>query len=153
MYRRTGDGLAAAGSATNGPLTRRPAWFSGGGGLTSTARDYFRFSQMLLNEGELDGERLLQPETVRMMTRNHLPEEMIPILPGLADQGFGLGFAVSVGEDEGTYWWSGIANTYFWVDPREEIIAMAWTQLQPYGAAPLNRVLRRIVYALIIDGN
>ncbi len=153
MYRRTGDGLAGAGSATNGPFTRPPSWFSGGGGLTSTARDYFRFSQMLLNEGELDGARLLQPETVRMMTRNHLPDEMIPILPGLADQGFGLGFAVSAGEDEGTYWWSGIANTYFWVDPREEIIAMAWTQLQPYGAVPLNRVLRRLVYDAIIDGN
>ena len=153
MYRRTRDGLTAANSPANDPYTRPPTWFSGGGGLTSTASDYLRFCEMLLNEGELDGVRLLGPETVRLMTRNHLPDEMIPIIPGLVDEGFGLGFAVPAGEDAGAYWWSGIANTYFWIDPREEIIAMAWTQLQPFGAAPLSSVLRPIVYEAILDGN
>ena len=153
MYRRTRDGLAATGSPNGDPFASPPAWLSGGGGLTSTAADYLRFAQMLLNEGELDGTRLLDPETVRLMTANHLPDEMIPIMPGLMDAGFGLGFAVSVGDDAGSYWWSGIANTYFWVDPREEIVAMAWTQLQPFGAAPVDRILRPIVYGAIIDGN
>ncbi len=153
MYRRGRGGLGPAGAPGNDPFTRPPTWFSGGGGLTSTASDYLRFSRMLLGGGELEGVRILRPETVDLMTRNHLPEEMIPIMPGLGDQGFGLGFAVSVGEGGGTYWWSGIANTYFWVDPEEELIAMAWTQLQPYGAAPLNGILRPIVYEAIIDGN
>ena len=152
MYRRTRDGLVSGSSPAGDPYTRPPTWFSGGGGLTSTASDYLRFCEMLLGGGELDGVRLLRPETVALMTSNHLPDEMIPIL-GLADQGFGLGFSVSVGEDAGTYGWSGIANTYFWVDPGEEIIAMAWTQLQPFGAAPLSSLLRPIVYEAIIDGN
>ena len=68
--------------------------------------------------GETHGVRILKPETVELMTRNHLPNEMIPVL-GLPGQGFGLGFAVSVGENPGTYWWSGVANTYFWIDPEE----------------------------------
>ena len=119
MYSRSPDGLSAAGMPGDGPFTRPPIWLSGGGGLTSTAGDYLRFCRMLLGEGELDGVRLLRPETVRLMTGNHLPEEMIPILPGLDDQGFGLGFAVSVGANAGSYWWSGIANTYFWVDPEK----------------------------------
>ncbi|MDE0074510.1 MAG: serine hydrolase [Gammaproteobacteria bacterium] len=150
MYLRSGDGLSPAGTPGEGPFTRPPTWLSGGGGLVSTAGDYLRFCRMLLGGGELDGVRLLQPETVRLVTDNHLPDEMIPILPGLDDQGFGLGFAVSVGANAGSYWWSGIANTYFWVDPREEIVAMAWTQLQPYGAAPLDRLLRPLVYEAII---
>jgi len=153
MYRRGRDGLGPAGRPGNDPFTRPANWFSGGGGLTSTASDYLRFCRMLLREGELDGVRILRPETVELMTSNHLPDEMIPILPGFGDQGFGLGFAVSVGEDAGTYSWSGIANTYFWVDPGEEIVAMAWTQLQPYGAAPLSAILRPFVYEAIINGN
>ena len=133
-------------------FTRPPGWYSGGGGLTSTASDYLRFSEMLLGGGERDGVRILRPETVALMTRNHLPESMIPIM-GLRGQGFGLGFAVSVGANPGTYWWSGVANTYFWIDPEEEIIAFAWTQLQPYGNAPVDRLLRPIVYEAILDGN
>ena len=152
MYVRGGDDLGAAGMPGDDPFTRPPAWLSGGGGLVSTARDYLRFCRMLLGGGELDGVRILRPGTVRLMTSNHLPDEMIPIL-GLDDQGFGLGFAVSVGANAGSYWWSGIANTYFWVDPREEIVALAWTQLQPYGAAPLDRLLLPLVYEAIIEGN
>jgi len=149
MVARTDDGLVSAGSPGNDPFLRPPEWFSGGGGLVSTARDYFRFSQMLLNEGELDGTRLLEPETVRLMTRNHLPDELTPISGGVDDRGFGLGFAVALTDGAGSYSWSGIANTYFWVDPANEIVAMAWTQLRPYGGAPLNRILRRIVYDAI----
>ncbi len=153
MVRRNAQGLAPASDPANDPVTRPPGWLSGGGGLVSTASDYLRFCQMLLNGGELDGARLLDEETVRLMTTNRLPAEMIPIMPGIGDQGFGLGFAVSVGADEGRYWWSGIANTWFWVDPGEEIVGFAWTQLQPYGAAPLNRILQPMVRAAIIDAN
>ena len=152
LYYRARDGLFAPPAPQGDRYTRPPSWFSGGGGLTSTAADYLRFCEMLLGGGEANGVRLLQPETVRLMTRNHLSDEMIPIMPGIGRQGFGLGFAVSVGENPGTYWWSGIASTYFWIDPAEEIIALAWTQLQPYGAAQVDGLLRPIVHDAILDG-
>ena len=152
VYFRSRDGLVAPPSPGGDRFTRPPSWYSGGGGLTSTATDYLRFCEMLLGGGERDGVRILRPETIEVMTRNHLPDEMIPIL-GLTGQGFGLGFAVSVGDNPGTYWWSGVASTYFWIDPEEEIIAFAWTQLQPYGMAPVDRLLRPIVYDAIQNGN
>jgi len=153
VYERGEGGLRLADSPVDGPFTRSPGWYSGGGGLTSTAADYLRFAQMMLNEGELDGVRLLKTETVREMTRNHLPDDLVPIGPLWPGQGFGLGFAVSVEENAGTYWWAGVANTYFWVDPEEELIAFAWTQFNPFGGAAIDRVLRPIVYGAITDGN
>ena len=152
MYRLTPEGLEMDDSPTEGSYTRPATWLSGGGGLVSTARDYLRFCHMLLGGGELDGVRLLESETVRLMTRNRLAEDLLPILkiPGM---GFGLGFAVPFGEEDGTYWWSGVANTYFWIDPAEEIIAFAWTQLQPFGAATIDWLLRPLVYEAILDGN
>jgi CubicO group peptidase (beta-lactamase class C family) len=114
-----------------GPKT----WFSGGGGLVSTAADYYRFLQMLLNGGELEGTRLVSRKTVELMTKDHLGKE-IPIYPGY---GFGLGFAVrqelgkgrSLGS-EGDYTWGGIFNTVFWVDPKEELILIFLTNFSPY---------------------
>ena len=152
MYWRTPEGLQMGDSPTEGSYTRPPTWFSGGGGLASTARDYLRFCRMLLGGGELDGVRLLESETVRLMTRNHLAEDLIPVM-GIPGMGFGLGFAVPAGEENGAYWWSGVANTYFWIDPAEEIIAFAWTQLQPFGRAPVDQLLRPIVYRAIMDEN
>ena len=114
-----------------GPKT----WFSGGGGLVSTAADYYRFLQMLLNGGELEGTRLVSRKTVELMTADHVGKE-IPIYPGY---GFGLGFAVrqelgkgrSLGS-EGDYTWGGIFNTVFWVDPKEELILIFLTNFSPY---------------------
>jgi len=151
VYRRAPEGLRMTDSPVDGPFTRAPTFLSGGGGLTSTAADYLRFARMLLNDGELDGVRLLRPETVARMRRNHLPEEMIPIFPG-GDLGFGLGFSVSVVEDPGTFAWAGVANTYFWIDPAEELIGFAWTQFMPFGQMPLDTVLKPIVYEAIVEG-
>ncbi len=148
VYSRTDDGLVVG---SDGSFTRPPHWYSGGGGLTSTAADYLRFCRMLLGGGELDGVRLLKAETVREMTTNQLPEDLAPISEWPSEQGFGLGFSVTLGVEEPTYLWSGVANTYFWVDPAEDLIVMAWTQLQPFGAAPLNRIIRPIVYRAIMD--
>jgi len=114
-----------------GPKT----WFSGGGGLVSTAADYYRFLQMLLNGGDLDGARLVSRKTVELMTTDHVGKE-IPIYPGY---GFGLGFAVrqelgkgrSLGS-EGDYTWGGIFNTVFWVDPKEELILIFLTNFSPF---------------------
>ena len=141
-------GLREIESPADGQHTRPATWLSGGGGLTSTASDYLRFAQMLLQEGELDGVRLLRPETVRLMSRNHLPDALVPIPIGGAEQGFGLGFAVSMGEHEGSYRWLGIAGTYFWIDPAEELVVFAWNQLRP-AATPLDRIMSEIVYEAI----
>lgn len=149
LYRLTPDGLAG-GSAYQGDFTRSPTWLSGGGGLTSTAMDYLRFAQMLLQEGELDGARILRPETVHDMTRDQLGD-LGPISLAPTD-GFGLGFAVSVtGPTPGIYWWVGVVNTWFWIDPVERIVAFAWTQLDPLGAGRVNPLMRRLVYEAVAD--
>jgi CubicO group peptidase (beta-lactamase class C family) len=150
-YAPSPTGLRVGESHVDGQHTRPPQWLSGGGGLTSTASDYLRFAQMLLNEGELDGVRLLRPETVREMRTNQLPPELVPIPIGGQNQGFGLGFAVSMGEHAGTYRWLGIAGTYFWIDPSEDLIVFAWNQLRPNGAAPIERIMSDIVYEAILD--
>ena len=151
VYGPSPDGLRMNDSPVDGQHTRSAQWFSGGGGLTSTASDYLRFTQMLLNEGELDGVRILRPESVRLMRRNHLADNLVPIPIGGRNQGFGLGFAVSMGEHAGSYRWLGIAGTYFWIDPNEDLIVLAWNQLQPSGGAPLDSVIAEIVYGAILD--
>ena len=144
------DGLRMIDSPVDGQHTRPAEWLSGGGGLTSTASDYIRFTQMLLNGGELDGARILRPETVGLMRRNQLPDDLMPITIGGQGEGFGLGFAVSMSENAGTYRWLGIAGTYFWIDPNEELIVFAWNQLQPSGGAPISGVISDIVYDAIL---
>jgi CubicO group peptidase (beta-lactamase class C family) len=106
---------------------------------------------MLLNEGELDGVRLLRPETVRLMTTNQLPSELVPVAMAGPNHGWGFGWAVSVGEHGGAYRWVGISGTTFWVDPEEDLIAFAWDQLRPSGGAPIERILSDIVYGAIRD--
>jgi len=151
-YAPSPRGLRLLESPVDGQHTRPAQWFSGGAGLTSTASDYFMFASMLLNDGELDGVRILRPETVRAMRTNQLPPELVPVaVAGQNPQGWGFGFAVSVGEHPGTYRWIGIEGTTFWIDPEEELIALAWDQLRPNGAAPIERVLADIVYAAIVN--
>jgi CubicO group peptidase (beta-lactamase class C family) len=126
----------------------------GGCGLVSTAGDYLRFAQMLLNGGELDGARVLRPETVALMTRNLLPEGMVPIAgyygPGM---GQGLGMAVKVHDPSergpapaGVAGWSGAANTFFWIDPAANLVGMVWTQHATFFGATLGSEVQRIVY-------
>nr|QRD81014.1 lipolytic protein [uncultured bacterium] len=144
---------------------RPPTFVSGGGGLVSTASDYLRFCRMLLNGGALDGTRLLSPKTVEMMTVNHLPggrqlHEMSVALfseASYAGIGFGLGFAVTVDPARslipgsvGDYSWGGMASTYFWVDPREQLIVVFMTQLIPSTTHSLRRELRTLVYSALV---
>lgn len=119
------------------PVKYKPKFEEGGGGLVSTAGDYVRFAQMLLNGGELEGVRLLGPKTVGWMTSDHLgPIPRNPVFYPGPGHGFGLGFAVrtsagvspyagSVGE----YSWTGSAGTAFWVDPQEQLIGLLMVQL------------------------
>jgi CubicO group peptidase (beta-lactamase class C family) len=144
----------------------QPTLLSGGGGLVSTAADYHRFTQMLLNEGELDGTRVLGSRTVQYMTENHLPGgvdlEQIgrPLFAETTFDGvgFGLGFSVvmnpvanKVLSTAGEYAWGGAASTAFWVDPVEDITCLFLTQLLPSSTYPIRSELKRFVYQALTD--
>jgi len=158
-YATVEGALRLTDSPVDGQYTRPPAWLSGGGGLTSTASDYIRFAQMLLNEGELEGVRILSAERVRMMRTNHLPDALVPITVGnylSPAYGFGLGFAVVVDEDaspepdnNGVHRWAGAANTFFWIDPQEELVGMVWMQYGQFSAYEIEREFQTIVYESI----
>lgn len=142
-------------------------WFSGGGGLLSTAPDYARFCQMLVNGGELEGVRLLSPKTLAVMTSDQVPQHASRVgqlqvtqdlnpLPEIG-QSFGLGFAVrtdlghsAVSGSVGDYFWAGAAGTYFWVDPQEKMYVIMMVQKPFVEAGPYRRALREIVYGALI---
>jgi CubicO group peptidase (beta-lactamase class C family) len=135
--------------------TKMPALPSGGGGLVSTASDYMRFCQMLLNGGELDGERLLSPLTVKLMRTNTLPAGNRTMGPGT---GFGLDFAVV--EDpaaaggyvgEGTYYWGGYAGTWFWIDPVYKLVVVGMIQHRGDGTPDFRGLSRALTYQSILD--
>jgi CubicO group peptidase (beta-lactamase class C family) len=147
-------------------ITKEPRWFSGGGGLASTTRDYSRFTWMLLGEGSYDGVRLLSPRTVRLMTRNHLPGNADlqqygrPLFAETRFDGvgFGLGFATvmdptatKVAGNAGEFNWGGLASTAFWVDPADEITVVWMTQLMPSSTYPIRPQLRQLVYQSLTD--
>ena len=140
----------------NAPVSSGPRSFfhSGGAGLQSTAADYLRFCQMLLNDGELDGVRLLGRKTVELIRMNHISDEWHPL--ERTGCGFGLGFAVvtEVAEthapgSEGTYSWGGLASTTFWIDPVEDLIGILMTQL--IGDSPFHAQFRVLTYQAITD--
>jgi CubicO group peptidase (beta-lactamase class C family) len=137
---------------------------SGGAGGVSTPADYLRFAQMLLNGGVLDGKRVLSRTTVALMTSDHLGTRIeAPITPGellLGTPGytFGLGFAVRQGAGvagvpgaAGEFMWAGYAGTYFWVDPKEQIVGVYMTQAPSPIRAYYRKLFKQLVYAAIID--
>ena len=143
-----------------------PSLVSGGGGLVSTASDYLRFTQMLVGGGALDGVRYLSPKTLKLMTSNHIPggrslsEASVSLFSEMSYEGvgFGLGFSVTtdpaatlVPGTSGDFAWGGAASTYFWVDPKEDLIAIFLTQLLPSDTYPLRRELRTLVYSAFED--
>ncbi|WP_129781061.1 serine hydrolase domain-containing protein [Peristeroidobacter soli] len=163
--------LAQAQSAPGAPPliigynpAKPPKWFSGGGGLLSTAEDYARFGQMLLNGGELDGVRLLSRKSVELMTSDHLPPDVgygaFTLELGLTaplpqyGQGYGLGLGVRkeagrsmVPGSVGDYYWGGATGPYFWVDPQEKLIAVMMLQASDIQLRTHYRsLLRNLVY-------
>jgi len=176
-FAATGDRAARVAEPQTDPATggrppmrdvsRSARWMSGGGGAVSTAADYLRFCQMLLNGGELDGTRVLAPKTVALMASDHLPpgcnygETARPRFGALAPvpemgYGFGLGFAVrtdagrcplpgSVGE----YFWGGVLGTSFWIDPVEQLIVVAMMQA-PERRLYYRHLLRPLVYGALV---
>jgi CubicO group peptidase (beta-lactamase class C family) len=161
--------LATVYSLGNGGLTRAPASggmvsqgqyvdgqrksFSGGAGLLSTATDYARFLQMMLNGGELDGVRILSPKTVELMTVNHVGDRYTA--PGV---GFGLGFSVlndlgARGQPGsfGEFGWGGAYHSTYWVDPHEQLVVVYFTQLIPAGGLDDHGKLRALVYQALVN--
>jgi CubicO group peptidase (beta-lactamase class C family) len=137
---------------------------SGGAGGVSTAGDYLRFAQMLSNGGQLDGARVLSRTTVALMTSDHLGTRInAPVTPGellLGAPGytFGLGFAVRQGPgvagvpgSAGEFMWAGYAGTYFWVDPKEQIVGVYMTQAPSPVRAYYRKLFKQLVYAAIVD--
>lgn len=142
------------------PMDNTTTFARGGYGLFSTAADYLRFAQMLLNRGELDGERILSPAVVGLMHSNHLPASLLPYsiasvaAPGY---GFGLGSRVLLNPAEsglpgsvGEFGWAGAANTYYWVDPKLEMIGIYMTQhMMSVEMAP--REFYVLAYQAVVD--
>jgi CubicO group peptidase (beta-lactamase class C family) len=142
----------------------QPTMPSGGGGMVSTIEDYYRFAQMLANGGELDGKRILAPATVRLMTSNHVPAELLNgqfgIGPAIMRPGFGYGFNGAVEFDpaeanlpdgKGTYQWDGAAGTWFWIDPTNDIVFVGMIQRKLAPQSPnLEYESRALVYQALV---
>jgi CubicO group peptidase (beta-lactamase class C family) len=151
--KRAADGPTVKGQlvySANAAYRQRPGYCSGGAGLLSTAGDYARFLQMMLNRGELDGARVLRPETVDAMTRDQTSG--LPLWIPVHGFAFGYGFGVTTRPDAngnkdpvGTFSWGGIYYTDFWVDPKDEVIGIMMTQIYPSGQLKLRDEFHRIV--------
>jgi len=154
-------GICLADAPATSQYTKPPRLFSGGSGLVSTAPDYFRFAQMLLQGGELDGAQVLGRKSVEFMSMNHLPATLLPMRLGgdtMHGYGFGLGFSVvldparyGVLSSVGTLGWSGTATTAFWIDPQEALIGILMTQFTPSYTYPLSKQFKNLVNQALVS--
>jgi CubicO group peptidase (beta-lactamase class C family) len=162
VYGQTEKGpLEIVDVATAGDYSETLRLHAGGQGLVSTAADYLRFAQLMLNKGELDGVRLLGPKTVNLMTTNHLPSTLLPIAMGEVQMpgfGFGLGFSVLMDAAQagimasvGTHGWGGWASTSSWIDPQEQLIGILMLQYIPSDTYPIREDFRTLVYQALIE--
>ncbi|WP_454367830.1 serine hydrolase domain-containing protein [Streptomyces ambofaciens] len=149
------------------PLRGRPRFLSGSGGLVSSAYDVHRFAELLRRRGALEGVRLLAPATVDLMTRNHLPggadlralgSRPAHDQPGNDGVGFGLGVSVVIDPSRtrspsglGTYGWSGVATTTFWVDPGRDLTVQFMTQVRPKSSHTVYPDLKRLVHEALVE--
>jgi CubicO group peptidase (beta-lactamase class C family) len=142
---------------TPGPVARNGRYFAGAGGLAGTAEDYLRFCQMLLNGGQLDGARIAGRKTIESMTANHIGG--IPLWQDTyRGYGFGLGFRVrmDVGQSAtlgsvGEYGWGGAYGTYFFIDPKEQLVGILMFQLMPYAHLNIRPEFQNAVNQAIVD--
>jgi CubicO group peptidase (beta-lactamase class C family) len=135
-----------------------PAIHNGGGGMVSTIDDYLTFARMLLNNGNVNGVRILGRKTVEYMRSNHLPANLLPYSAWANGEGYGLAMSVTMdtGElkfmgSEGNYGWSGAASTYFRIDPVENIIIIGMAQFIPNGTHRYSDDLRNLTYQALVD--
>ena len=168
LYRSGTDGELVA-DANAGPNPRDydhlPALPSGGGGMVSTAEDYYRFASMLAHGGDLDGARVLAPASIKLMSSNHLPAKLLTGEWGIGAQqmrpGFGYGYNCAVvydppeanlPEGKGTFFWDGAAGTWFWIDPTNDIVFIGMIQrMGGNGGMNLQYLSRSAVYGALVD--
>lgn len=156
--------LADAAGADSRLYAKRPTLLNGGGGLVSTVRDYHRFCLMLLRGGTLDDARIISPKTWEFMRQNHLPGKQTmremgkSMFTEVMSDGVGFGLGGSVVDDvvagqqpgsAGTFSWGGLASTFFWVDPVEELIGIQMTQLMPSSTYPMRPQFQQLAYAAV----
>jgi CubicO group peptidase (beta-lactamase class C family) len=135
----------------NYPLEGAKSYYSGGAGLLSTAHDYGKFIQMLVNEGTYNGHHLLSRKTVELMTKDQVGD--------LREQsGFGLGFGITTKEGSkkwlsspGNFWWSGYFSTSFWIDPVEDLVAVLMTQKHPDKHGEIHDKFKVLTYQAIVE--
>ncbi|MBO9684793.1 MAG: beta-lactamase family protein [Flavisolibacter sp.] len=159
VYNRSNEGVFTRMPDSSANLMNTQHWTlkQGGLGLTSTLDDYMKFAQMLVHKGELNGVRILKPETVRLMATNHLSDTISKRmwLPDRGQVGFGIDFAVRTAPPKtkeenngvvGEFFWDGAMSTLFWVDPVNDLTAVLFTQLLPYDKVKLHNSFRDAVY-------
>ena len=168
LYRSDAQGNLisdATGPGSSGDYAAEPTMPSGGGGMVSTAEDYYRFAQMLANGGELDGKRILAPATVKLMSSNHVPASLLTGEFSIGLQvlrpGFGYGYNCAVvfdppeanlPEGKGTFFWDGAAGTWFWIDPANDVVFIGMIQRMLGPASPnLEYQSRSVVYQALVD--
>jgi len=164
-YKQDDSPLMAIPNPLGNDYDAPPALALGGGGLISTALDYARFAQMLLNGGTFAGRRIVSAEALRLMMTNHLPDEMLEARYKAGHHqfrpGFGYGFnGVVVTDPEladlpvgrGSYFWDGAAGTWFWVDPVNDLLFVGMVQMLSYTAPPLQAPTQRLMASAISDG-
>jgi len=141
-----------------GDFISDPDIHNAGGGLTSTMQDYFTFAKMMLNGGEINGVRILGRKTVEYMSSNHLPKHLVPFSADSQGEGYGLAMSVTVDpgmsgfmSSKGNFGWSGLASTYFRVDPQEKIIMISMAQFIPIGFHRYHDDFRNLVYQALVD--
>lgn len=151
-------GLQAQDKPATSNYRKTPKFFSGGGGLVSTIRDYSRFTQMLLNKGTLNGMRLVKASSIEEMTQNHLSEKAMPISIGEPRDGFGFGLGVYVvvsdkskfdmGAVKHEYGWDGAASTHLWISPSDKLAVITMEQTRPFTRNLIDAV-KSVVYDAI----
>lgn len=163
---RNDDPLGIPGPSFDSDRTANPKFASGGGGLVSTIKDYMSFCEVMLNQGRSGSVRLLSQKTFQLMSANHLPHgmDLAAAAQGLfsganyAGIGFGLGWATTIDPktalvpgNPGDIFWSGMANTFFWCDPSEDLIGVFMTQILPSDIYPLQAQIKSRVYRALED--
>jgi len=159
IYRSDGNGsLTPTETRVASPYLARPKLLSGGGGMVSTTRDYMRFLEMISQGGELQGVRILKPETVALMTNNQLSAAVMPISMSVGKRsgvGFGLGFSVRVQPSDqeasarvAEYGWGGMASTHYWTSPKDDLVVVTMEQTLPFSLL-LENALKGPIYNAI----
>jgi len=166
LYENDGNGglkLDTTNGMAMGDFLTPPTMPSGGAGVVSTAEDYYLFAQMLANDGELNGVRILAPATVKLMTANHVPQNLITGEFGIGTEwlrpGFGYGYdcaaifdpiEANLPDGKNTFFWAGAAGTWFWVDPTNGIVFVGMIQRMNGGTPNLEYLSRNLVYQALV---